>query len=170
MAKKINIVGSQPKRVRIVDEPSRRIDPAEVAAALGAESRGERIGANLDAISVAELGTELLRRLRSSGGRPALADATEFCRVPLSADDLQALEKITSHIEQATGAKPSPGQVASIIVRDYLKTEAAAGPEAPSKEKVDRQIHAVEAAAREIKTEIDKHVAHLRGLLRSDAK
>src|SRR5438128_12692668 len=76
MAKKVNVIGTQPKRVRVADQPSRRIEPAELAAALGAEPCGERIGANLDPISLAELGTALLRRLRSSGGRPALADAT----------------------------------------------------------------------------------------------
>jgi hypothetical protein len=125
MAKKVNIVGTQPKRVRVVDEPRRRIEPAELAAALGAEACGERIGANLDPISLAELGTELLRRLRSSGGRPALADATEYCRVPLSAEDVNALEKIIGQIERSTGSKPSPGQVASIIVRKYLTTRPA---------------------------------------------
>jgi hypothetical protein len=120
MAKKVNIVGTHPKRVRVVDKPRRRIEPAELAAALGAEPCGERIGANLEPISLAELGTELLRRLRSSGGRPALADATEYCRVPLSAEDVKALEKITEHIEQKTGTKPSLGQVVSVILRDYL--------------------------------------------------
>jgi hypothetical protein len=62
----------------------------------------------------------LLRRLRSSGGRPALADATEFCRVPLSSEDVKGLEKITAQLEESTGSKASAGQVASIIVRDYL--------------------------------------------------
>jgi hypothetical protein len=125
MAKKVKIVGTQPKRIRVVDKPQRRIEPAELAAALGAEPCGEHIGANLDPISLAELGTELQRRLRSSGGRPALADATEFCRVPLSAEDLKALEKITAEIEERTGAKPSVGQVVSVIVRDYLTTASA---------------------------------------------
>src|SRR5438445_416641 len=106
MAKRVNIVGVQPKRVRIVDKTTRGIEPTELAAALGAEPCGERLGANLDPISLAELGTELLRRLRSSGGRPALADATEYCRVPLSIEDVEALEKITGQVEQSTGTKP----------------------------------------------------------------
>src|SRR5438067_10653117 len=122
MAKKINVVGSHPTRIRVLDKPRRRIEPVELAAALGAEPCGERLGANLDPISLAELGTQLLRRLRSSGGRPALCDATEFCRVPLTAEDMKALEKIGAQIKQKTGAKPSPGQIASIIVRDYLSS------------------------------------------------
>src|SRR5262245_56191076 len=111
MAKRVNIIGAKSKRIRVTDKPQCRIEPADAAAALGAEPCAEHIGANLDPITLAELGTELLRRLRSSGGRPALTDATEFCRVPLSAEDMKALEKMSAQIEQSTGTKPSPGQI-----------------------------------------------------------
>jgi hypothetical protein len=47
---------------------------------------GEAHAPNLDPLSLAALGSELIKRLRS-GGRPAVADATEICRVPLSAED-----------------------------------------------------------------------------------
>lgn len=57
MGKAIIIIGNQPKRVRVTDTPRRRIEPAEVAFALGATPTGEWIGANLDPISVAELVT-----------------------------------------------------------------------------------------------------------------
>jgi hypothetical protein len=127
MAKKVNITGTQPKQIRILDQPRRRIDPAELAAALGARPEGEHVGENLDLISLAELGTRLLSRLRSTGGRPALVDATEICRVPLSADDMKALKKITEQIESTTGAKPSPGQVASLIVHNYVTAAGAHG-------------------------------------------
>src|SRR5260370_28407163 len=103
MAKKINITGREPKGMSVVEKPQRRIEPAELAAALGAEPCAERVGENLDLISLAELGTQLLRRLRSSGGRPALSDATELCRVPLSAEDMKVLERIGAQIEQETG-------------------------------------------------------------------
>jgi hypothetical protein len=129
MAKKVNIVDTQPKRVRVVDKPPRRIEPAQLAEALGAEPGGEHIGANQDLISLAELGTELQRRLRSSGGRPGLDGATEFCRVPLSIADVKTLEKITAHIEKSSGLKPSLGQVVSIIVHDYLQSDAGKSPE-----------------------------------------
>src|SRR5262249_25663182 len=72
-----------------------------------------------------------LRRLRSSGGRPALADATEICRVPLSPEDVKALENITGQIEQSTGTKPSSGQVVSVIVREYLTSGSAKHQAAP---------------------------------------
>jgi len=185
MAKRVNIVGVQPKRLRVVDKPARRIQPTELAASLGAQPRGERMGANHDPISLAEIGTELQRRLRSSGGRPALSDATEFCRVPLSAEDIKALEKITGQIEQKTGTKPSVGQVVSVIVRDYMISRSAKSQEAgviatqenKAKEPMDsvaswlprladiankasavqRSATAIETAAKEIKEDIDKH-------------
>ena len=121
MAKKINIVGAKPKKIEVVDQPKRRIEPSELATALGANPTGEQAPGNLDPIALAELGTQLLSRLRSSGGRPALADATINCRVPLSAEDLQTLENMVAHIGASTGAKPSVGQLVSVIVRLHLK-------------------------------------------------
>jgi hypothetical protein len=195
MAKKIEIVGAKAKKIEIVDQPKRRIEPAEFAAALGANLAGEKTAGNLDLISLAELGTQLLNRLRSSGGRPALNDATEICRVPLSAEDLKALEKITEQIGQTTGTKPSPGQVASIIVREYLtmtKSEelgVLAGIEYKVKDHLasiatcvprlaeilseasalQKGASSLEAAAKEIKGKIDKDIAMVLTLLPPDA-
>src|SRR5262249_52356704 len=123
MAKKIIATGKPARRIEVTGKPQRRIEPGELAAALGAEPVGEYLGANLDPITLGELGTQLLNRLRSTGGRPALSDASEICRVPLSPADVQALEKITEQVQRTTGAKPSPGQVASVIVRNYLTTD-----------------------------------------------
>jgi hypothetical protein len=120
MAKKITIIGAKPKRIQIMNQPKPRLDPAEVAEGLGATPCGERIPRNLDLIGLAELGTQLLARLRSSGGRPALTDATEICRVPLSAEDIKTLEGMVAQIEGSSGAKPSVGQLVSVIVRTHL--------------------------------------------------
>src|SRR5437016_8574722 len=106
MAKKIIETGKPARRIEVSGKPQRRIEPEEFAAALGAEPIGEAHAPNLDPVSLAALGSELIKRLRSSGGRPALADATEFYRVPLSVDDLKSLEKITDEIAQTTGTKP----------------------------------------------------------------
>ncbi|GEM_PF-2507370 len=126
MAKKIDIVGAKPKRIEIVDQPKRRIEPADLAAALGANPDGQQVLGDLDPIALAELGTQLLNRLRSSGGRPALADATVNCRVPLSAEDIQTLESMVAQLGESTSAKPSVGQLVSVIVRRYL-AEIASG-------------------------------------------
>jgi hypothetical protein len=82
---------------------------------------GEAHAQNLDPVSLAALGSELIKRLRSSGGRPALADATEICRVPLSAEDVKTLEGMVAQVETSSGAKPSVGQMVSVIVRAHLQ-------------------------------------------------
>jgi hypothetical protein len=120
MAKRIEIVGAKPKKIEITDKPKRRIEPAELGKALGANLAGKQSSANADLIGLAELGTQLLSRLRSSGGRPARADATEICRVPLSAADIKTLEGMVAEIEKSSGTKPSVGQLVSVIVRGYL--------------------------------------------------
>jgi len=120
VAKKINIVGAKPKRIEIVNPPRTRLDPAEIAEGLGAVPCGGPTPGNLDLIGLAELGTRLLARLRSSGGRPALADATEMCRVPLSAADVKSLEEMVAQIEGSSGARPSVGQLVSVIVQSHL--------------------------------------------------
>src|SRR5260370_12565202 len=99
MAKKINIVGKALERIDITGRALPRVEPAEFAAALGAEPCGERRSKHLDLISLGELGNELLKRLRSTGGRPALEGATERCKVPLSPEDVAALATIIDDIE-----------------------------------------------------------------------
>src|SRR5438132_3821559 len=111
MAKKINIVGKKAERIRNTGPSLPRIKPAEFAAALGAEPCGEPHSKNLDPISLLALGNELLKRLRSTGGRPSLEGATEQCKVPLSRQDMAALEEITNTIQQKTDTKPSLGQI-----------------------------------------------------------
>jgi hypothetical protein len=132
MRKKITVTGKSARRIEVTGKPKRRIEPEQFANALGAESIGVAHGPGMDPIAVAALGSELYKRLRSSGGRPALTDANEICRVPLSSEDLKALEKITEQIAQKSGMKPSPGQVASTIVREYLTCGGVKAQEAAS--------------------------------------
>ena len=121
MAKKIIETGKSARRIEVSGKPQRRIEPEEFAAALGAEPIGPAHAPNLDPVSLASLGCELIKRLRSSGGRPALADATEFCRVPLSSEDVKALEGMIARLETSSGAKPSVGQLVSVIVCAHLQ-------------------------------------------------
>jgi hypothetical protein len=171
MAKKINIVGAKPKKIEVVDQPKRRIDPAEFGAALGAIPSGRQAPGNLDPIALAELGTQLLNRLRSSGGRPALADATINCRVPLSAEDIQTLENMVLHIGASAGAKPSVGQLVSVIVRLHLNAlKSASGPIASAdvakqdvehessrsilRQMIDEQLNPIREQVKRLETEL----------------
>jgi hypothetical protein len=120
MAKKINIVGKKAERIQNTGPSLPRIEPSEFAAALGAEPCGEAHSEHLDPISLLALGNELLKRLRSTGGRPSLEGATEQCKVPLRPEDIAALEQMQKAIEKETGTRPSIGQLASVILRRHL--------------------------------------------------
>jgi hypothetical protein len=121
MAKKIIVTGKTARRIEVSGTAQRRIEPEKFAAALGAEPIGEVHATNVDPVWLAAVGSELIKRLRSSGGRPALADATEICRVPLRPDDVKALEEMVAQLETSGGSKPSVGQLVSVIVRAHLQ-------------------------------------------------
>lgn len=161
MAKKINIIGATPKKIAVVDQPKRRLDPADVAAALGANPSDQHVSGDLDPMALAELRTQLLQRLRSSGGRPALADATVNCRVPLSAEDLKTLETMVAQVGGATGAKPSVGQLASVIVRLHLNALKSAPAPAVSAD-VPQQTMAQEISRSILRQLIDEQLNPLR--------
>jgi len=122
MKEKIVVTGPKPPRITDTGPQPRRISPAEFAAALGAEPCDVRLEGDAGPITLASVGVELLKRLRSSGGRPGLPDATQRCKVPLSETDVSALADIVGAIERATGARPSLGQIASVILRMHLET------------------------------------------------
>jgi hypothetical protein len=120
MARKSNIVGKALERIDITGPALPRVEPAEFASALGAEACDEHHAKHLDLISLGELGNELIKRLRSTGGRPSLAGATQRCKVPLSPGDVADLEQIINAIEAKTGTRPALGQIASVILRAHL--------------------------------------------------
>jgi hypothetical protein len=171
MAKKINVTGKPARRIEVSGKPQRRIEPEHFAAALGAEAVGEAHASNLDPLSLAALGSELIKRLRSSGGRPALADATEICRVPLSAEDVKTLEGMVAQLGTSSGGKPSVGQLVSVIVREHLQTlkpvshaacaadAAGAEPDQPTVKAALRQI--VEEHVRPLREQVQRLEAEL---------
>src|SRR5258707_1382535 len=117
MTKKIDITGAVAERIQDTGPTLPQIDASELVDGIGAEPCGERQSVQLDPISLAHLGNELVQRLRSTGGRPSLADATERCKVPLSREDVAALSEIAATVQRTTGTKPSLAQIASIIIR-----------------------------------------------------
>ena len=54
MAKKIDVVGAKPRRIAVIDQPKRRIDPAQLAAALGANPNGQQATGDLDPLALAD--------------------------------------------------------------------------------------------------------------------
>ncbi len=113
-------MGKGAERIQNTGPSLARIEPSEFVAAIGAEPCGGPHSQHLDPISLLALGNELLKRLRSTGGRPSLEGATEQCKVPLRPEDVKALEEIAKAIEQETDARPSLGQIASVILKLHL--------------------------------------------------
>jgi hypothetical protein len=120
MAEKIHVTGVKATRIRNTGPTQPRVDPATVAAALGAEPLHVSAGKDPGPISLAALGSALLQRLRSTGGRPALVGATQRAKVPLTEDDLARLDRVAQVIGSVLGFSPSIGQVASVLLSNSL--------------------------------------------------
>ena len=98
----------------------RSVAPEEIAKALGAEvvSRENVHGAP---IALRVLRQELERRVRSTGGRPALEGATKIQKIPLKPEDWSRLEELSRKLSRPAG------QVASILLHNQLKAFAPSG-------------------------------------------
>lgn len=92
-----------------------KLDPAEVAKALGAEPTGLKIEGPLGPFTLFALRQELFRRLTSTGGRPALPDADKVGKVPLSEKQRARLDELAAAIAEP-GFSPSAGQVANVLL------------------------------------------------------
>jgi hypothetical protein len=103
-----------------------RLEPSEIATALGAEPIDIKVGDSSSPLSLMQLQQELLQRLQSSGGRPALTDTSSRKKIPLSDRQWTKLEEIAA-AAAAPGFSPSAGQVASILLAHALQSLPGAG-------------------------------------------
>lgn len=110
------IIVHPPVQKFINTSPTRpKLDPAEVAKALGAKPTGVKIEGAPGPVSLFGLRQELFRRLTSTGGRPALPDADKVGKVPLSEKQWARLEELAAAIA-GPGFSPSAGQVANVLL------------------------------------------------------
>jgi hypothetical protein len=100
-----------------------RVEPSEVAAALGAEPAAERLEDVLAPVTLLAVRQELVKRLRSSGGRPGLAGTSRRAKIPLGDDDWSELEAVAAAIAEP-GFAPSAGQVASALLKLSVRSVA----------------------------------------------
>jgi hypothetical protein len=121
VAKRIRVTGAKTTVVRNAGPALPRLDPSEIAARLGAEPVPEARPGRSDVLSLAALGSELARRLRSSGGRPALTGTARRLKVPLSPEDVRTLGRVAQALASLGGFGPSLGQVASVILHMNLE-------------------------------------------------
>src|SRR5262249_44041842 len=119
MPKRIRTTESTQRRLRTTESTQPRLDPAEVARALGAEPEGIKLDAALDPLTLLAVREELFRRLRSSGGRPALSGVTRRAKIPLKDEDWLQLEQLAEAVS-SPGFAPSAGQVASVLLTRSL--------------------------------------------------
>lgn len=112
--KRIIVTTRAPKRLRVVSS-AKRISPARVARALGGKVVGKSHPRAVDPIGLFALREEVSRLLQSTGGRPALEGVEERQKIPLMKGDWEKLKTIAARAE-AEGARPSPGQVASLLL------------------------------------------------------
>ena len=93
----------------------RKLDPAEVAKALGATPAPAATGGPKSPLTLFALRQELFRRLQSSGGRPSLPDAEKIAKIPVSEGQWQQLEALAAAVCEE-GFSPSAGQVANVLL------------------------------------------------------
>lgn len=131
------IVHSGPKLPRIVHTGPvlPRVDPKMVAEALGAEGPVARLSGRGSPISLLAVRQAIWSRLRSTGGRPGLDDATKRAKVPLSDETWARLEEIAAKVTDS-GVNTTPGQVASVLLHlalDAFSSDAAPEPKRPAR-------------------------------------
>jgi hypothetical protein len=113
----VRLVTTDKKKPRLeVVEPRtrRRITPEEIETGLGAERSGiiPFGGSPMSAYAVRQ---ELFRRLRSTGGRPALDGADIKPKIPMRHSQWKRLEDLARQVETES-FHPTPAQLASVIL------------------------------------------------------
>lgn len=120
MASKLKVTSRSAGMITHVGPAVRTVDPDEVAKALGAHdvtSTGRPRGTPL---TLDILRRDLVTRLRSTGGRPALEGATKIQKIPLRPEDWSQLEEVAGRLSRQ-GVSATAGQVASILVHTQLQ-------------------------------------------------
>src|SRR5262245_599762 len=115
MTRKIRVAASTQAPLRVKASSQPRVEPQQVASALGAEPAAERLDEVLAPITLFALRQELVNRLQSSGGRPGLSGVTRRAKIPLGDKEWLDLEELAAAIS-SPGFTPSAGQVASVLL------------------------------------------------------
>jgi hypothetical protein len=114
------VVTDKPKpRLEIVEaRKRRRITPEEIEKGLGAERAGT-VPSGGSPMSAYMVRQELFRRLRSTGGRPALDGADIKPKIPMRQSQWKKLEQLAKRVGTDT-FHPTPAQLASVILDDGI--------------------------------------------------
>jgi hypothetical protein len=130
MAKTIRTTGKHLKVIRDTSDPLAYVRPAAVEAGLGAEASDRKLEEALAPITLFAIRSELLSRLQSSGGRPALAGTSRRAKIPLGDAEWADLEKLAAAVS-GPGFCPSAGQIASVLLSLSVQSVASQVARAP---------------------------------------
>ena len=104
-------------------------DTGRTLPALGREDLQKALGASevvvtrrapRDIRSLAELRSEILERLKSSGGRPALVGATQRQKIPLRPAEWRKLARLARRLSREAGRAITPAQIAGQLLSSKL--------------------------------------------------
>jgi hypothetical protein len=109
---------AQGARKIVARRPAAGMTAEAFAKAFGARAIGS-LGDDSNPFSLSQLRAELERRLRSTGGRPALVEANEKWKVAVLAEDAPRLKWLADHAE-FDRYKASPAQIATVLVHMAL--------------------------------------------------
>ena len=120
MATKLKITSRSLGTIRHAGVAGRSVNPALIAKSLGAAEFVSRKRIQGTPISLHALRRELVGRVRSTGGRPALEGATKIQKIPLKPEDWSRLEELADQLSRQ-GVSATAGQVASVLVHNQLE-------------------------------------------------
>lgn len=113
MIKHPKIISTSPKHPKISHE--------EVAEIFGAEPCGVRVTGN-NPITLAAVRDFLHRKLRSSGGRPAIEGIEQKRnKIPMVKGDWERLSQMAAKLSQQGTIKTTPGQLVAAIIHQFLE-------------------------------------------------
>lgn len=118
---RINDTGRTLGRVRDTGKALPMLDLSRVGVALGAQSVHVSRTISREAVLLTTLRSELLPRLKSSGGRPGLRGATRRPKIPVEPADWAQLNKTARRLSREWGRSLTAGQLASQLLRDKLR-------------------------------------------------
>jgi hypothetical protein len=105
---------AQGSRKIVAPRPVAAMTSKAFAETFGARPIGT-LGDDSNPFTLDQLRSEIAKRLRSTGGRPGLADAEEKWRVGVLRDDVPKIRLISSNTE-VDSYKPSAAQVATVLI------------------------------------------------------
>lgn len=118
----IKIVAKTAKgRIRNMSAKPSGLSKKEFAVAFGARPMALAAGRDSNPLALFQLRHQVMERLRSTGGRPALLDVARKVKIPVTDSDWHDVETIARKVN--TGKfKPSAAQVASVILHMALQS------------------------------------------------